>query len=206
MRVLLAAACMCALALSFAGSVEASGGTFGRVLSQTRLPDRLSARMAPADIVPSLVRVADAEHQRVAAAQLRLRSLGLYHGTTNGTLGPQTTAALAKYQAKLGLAVTGRLDKSTQYALTNDDLLRVCLARGFTATDCLGAIAQFYARIGEPEVAMPSAAAEPGGGQACDEAKDRPACAHAIAEMGVWLNTLPAPRTSEPASHAVPLR
>jgi hypothetical protein len=194
-RVLLAAG-MFALALSSMGSVEAASGAFGRIMPHARLPGLSSER---ADGTPSLVPVADAEHQRVAAAQLRLRSLGLYDGTTNGTLGPRTRAALSNYQAKVGLAVTGRLDDGTQYALAHDDLLRICLARGITATDCLGAIAQFYA---------PSAAPAPAAdaGEACGGAKDLPACAHAIAEMGVWFDTLPSSQAQEPAFHAAPLR
>jgi hypothetical protein len=212
MRVLLAAGCIFALALGSTGSVEASNGTFGRVVSQARLPGLLapseySLNSVPlASASPLLVPVADPEHQQVAAAQLRLHSLGLYDGTTNGTLGPRTRAALSNYQAQRGLPVTGQLDGSTQYALANDDLLRICLARGSSATDCLGAIAQFNAMRAQLELSTLSPAAGPEAGQACEAAKDISACTRAVAEMKAWFNTLSSSQAQDSASPAAPVR
>lgn len=131
--------------------------------------------------------VADAEHQRVERAQLRLRSLGLYHGTTNGTLGPQTRDALSEYQRKLKLPVTGRLDQRTAYALDNNDLIEICVARGVAATDCLGAIKQFYATFPEPGGKSSSATGDVNVGRACEGAKDVSDCASAVAAMSTWL-------------------
>lgn len=95
----------------------------------------------------ALIAVADTEHHRIAQAQLRLQSLGLYHGTTNGTLGPQTRSALSEYQRELNLPVTGQLDERTAYALENNDLLQICRKRGVGASDCLDAIKQFYSEL-----------------------------------------------------------
>lgn len=49
----------------------------------------------------------------VKKAQEVLRSKGFYSGKTDGLEGPQTHAAIRKYQKAEGLPVTGRLDAKT---------------------------------------------------------------------------------------------
>ncbi len=199
MRGLLAAACIFALALTCTGRVEAANGTVGRAVPQPGRAKSVVGDSFPRS-APLLVRVADAEHRRVAAAQLRLRSLGLYDGTTNGTLGPQTQAALSRYQAKVGLAVTGQLDRSTEYALTNNDLLGICLGRGFAATACLGVIEQYYATHAGQAGSTSAPAGDPRVKRACEGSEDFSACASAVAKMSAWLNTLP--QANEPPARS----
>lgn len=42
--------------------------------------------------------------------QIALESLGLYRGTVDGLMGPQTRAAIAGYQKTLGMDATGEID------------------------------------------------------------------------------------------------
>ena len=50
------------------------------------------------------------DESRVRAVQQRLNDLGFAAGKPDGKLGPQTRKAIQAYQARAGLAVTGRLD------------------------------------------------------------------------------------------------
>ncbi len=53
----------------------------------------------------------------VREAQRALRDLGYHPGPIDGTFGPQTRAALAKYQLAEKLTVTGQLDAETMERL-----------------------------------------------------------------------------------------
>jgi hypothetical protein len=53
----------------------------------------------------------------VSAVQSKLASLGYYHGTSDGVLGDQTEAALARYQQDQNLSVTGTVTAATLRAL-----------------------------------------------------------------------------------------
>jgi Putative peptidoglycan binding domain len=53
----------------------------------------------------------------VSAVQSKLASLGYYHGATDGILGDQTEAALARYQQDQDLSVTGTVNAATLQAL-----------------------------------------------------------------------------------------
>jgi peptidoglycan hydrolase-like protein with peptidoglycan-binding domain len=53
-------------------------------------------------------------------AQVELRNAGLYNGSLDGVLGPQTKQALGAFQHKNGLARTASLDAQTWDALTGD--------------------------------------------------------------------------------------
>ncbi|MFO7675732.1 MAG: peptidoglycan-binding protein [bacterium] len=53
----------------------------------------------------------------VERIQRRLRELGLYEGKVDGAVGTGTLAALAEFQRRRGLAVTGQLDARTVAAL-----------------------------------------------------------------------------------------
>ena len=45
--------------------------------------------------------------------QKKLKALGLYHGTVNGTPGSKTNAAIRRYQIRKGLTITGELNEET---------------------------------------------------------------------------------------------
>ncbi len=53
-------------------------------------------------------------------AQVELRYQGLYHGSLDGILGPETRQALAQFQKGNGLGRTGSLDAQTWQALIPD--------------------------------------------------------------------------------------
>ena len=53
----------------------------------------------------------------VSAVQSKLASLGYYHGATDGILGDETEAALARYQQDQDISVTGTVTAATLQAL-----------------------------------------------------------------------------------------
>jgi hypothetical protein len=59
---------------------------------------------------------------RVGQAQERLKAAGYDPGPIDGVLGPQTRAALRRYQASQGLPTTGALDEATRQVLLPTDL------------------------------------------------------------------------------------
>jgi N-acetylmuramoyl-L-alanine amidase len=64
--------------------------------------------------------VASQPSAEVRDAQLRLRSLGLYDGAIDGMWGPDTQAAVERFQRQHGLALTSRLDSATTRAMRID--------------------------------------------------------------------------------------
>jgi peptidoglycan hydrolase-like protein with peptidoglycan-binding domain len=179
MRRALPAACLIAL-LHIAASAPGEAASLALGASSLTAPLPQPSRL--------LVPVADAKHQRVAQAQRRLRALGLYHGTMNGTLGPQTRSALSVYQQKLNLPVTGQLDEVTAFSLENNELVEVCAAHGMAASKCLGAIEQFHAMLDASGGTAPPASADRIVRQACAGAQNAADCADAVAKMDAWLN------------------
>jgi peptidoglycan hydrolase-like protein with peptidoglycan-binding domain len=59
----------------------------------------------------------DAQRNVVASAQRALTQRGIYRHEINGVYGPDLEFSLRAYQARVGLAVTGRLDLGTLAAL-----------------------------------------------------------------------------------------
>jgi peptidoglycan hydrolase-like protein with peptidoglycan-binding domain len=53
-------------------------------------------------------------------AQVELRDQGLYNGSLDGILGPETKRALGQFQKNTGLGRTASLDAQTWEALTGD--------------------------------------------------------------------------------------
>jgi hypothetical protein len=56
----------------------------------------------------------------IVELQKRLASLGLNPGPIDGVIGPRTTASAQKYQAKVGRAVTGKVDRGLLALLRRD--------------------------------------------------------------------------------------
>jgi peptidoglycan hydrolase-like protein with peptidoglycan-binding domain len=71
-----------------------------------RVPDLLSTRKL------SLISKDD-----IRQAQLELRHAGLYSGSLDGLIGPQTKQALMKFQQDYGLERTATLDGSTMVTM-----------------------------------------------------------------------------------------
>ncbi len=61
-----------------------------------------------------------ASNGQVRKAQQHLRSRGYQAGTPDGLMGPQTIAALRRYQSANGLTVTGEVDTDTLDSLGID--------------------------------------------------------------------------------------
>jgi peptidoglycan hydrolase-like protein with peptidoglycan-binding domain len=55
--------------------------------------------------------------QEIRQAQMRLRQVGLNPGLADGVLGPSTSVALERFQARAGLSITGDLNQPTWDAL-----------------------------------------------------------------------------------------
>ncbi|HEV2552093.1 MAG TPA: peptidoglycan-binding domain-containing protein [Stellaceae bacterium] len=109
-----------------------------RVIIAALLGVSLSATLAVAEEA-RIVRespVDAAERQKVQSAQVLLHILGLYDGTTNGTLGPATRRALTTYQEKVGLPASGEPDQRTLFALAHPAAVAAC-GSAPTMADCL---------------------------------------------------------------------
>jgi murein DD-endopeptidase MepM/ murein hydrolase activator NlpD len=74
----------------------------------------IGAALAAAVLAPA---TAGAQSADVAALQVALRAKGLYAGTVDGVRGPQTSAAVQRFQARRGLAVDGVAGPATRRAL-----------------------------------------------------------------------------------------
>ncbi len=51
--------------------------------------------------------------ENLKLVQARLKAEGVYAGSVDGIMGPQTEAALRRYQEKEGLPVSGAVDEAT---------------------------------------------------------------------------------------------
>ena len=61
-----------------------------------------------------------ASNQQIRKTQQHLKSRGYQAGTADGIMGPQTIAALRRYQSANGLTVTGKVDSDTLDSLGID--------------------------------------------------------------------------------------
>jgi murein DD-endopeptidase MepM/ murein hydrolase activator NlpD len=78
-----------------------------------------------------------AGNSRVAAAQHALREKGVYAGSIDGVVGPETTDALRRFQASIGLPADGALGPPTRKALGLVELGARLLAYGAEGSDVL---------------------------------------------------------------------
>jgi peptidoglycan hydrolase-like protein with peptidoglycan-binding domain len=86
-------------------------GRLDETTLRSLLPERFEASRAPVDL---------SNRQVLQQAQRQLKALGFDPGVTDGTLGPQTEAALRAYQQAYRLPQTGRLDEVTTRSLLPD--------------------------------------------------------------------------------------
>ena len=83
----------------------------------TRFVPLLAAVLLSACAAPMQSRYVPPPAAEVSDAQQRLRGLGHYHGPIDGIWGPETQAAVERYQRNRGMMATARLDNSTMNAL-----------------------------------------------------------------------------------------
>jgi hypothetical protein len=133
--------------------------------------------------------VADVDHQEIATAQRLLRDLGLYRGTTNGTLGRRTRKALADYQEKFTLPVTGLPDQRTLYALNNPAAVQACRGSTWLMDDCLAAASRMNRFLEHASPRMQPSASDPVATETCERTQAPVAsCLNAVSQMDDWLN------------------
>jgi len=87
-------------------------GTFGPPIGPESSDAASAASRSPGSDAPETHAPAR-RPQFVREAQRALRDLGYFPGPIDGTVGPRTRAALAKYQSAEKLPVTGELDAET---------------------------------------------------------------------------------------------
>jgi peptidoglycan hydrolase-like protein with peptidoglycan-binding domain len=95
-------------------------GRLDETTLQSLLPERSEVSRAPQlSRGPEVSRTpVDLSNREVLRdAQRQLKALGFNPGSTDGTLGPQTEAALRAYQHSYRLPETGRLDEVTLHSL-----------------------------------------------------------------------------------------
>ena len=178
MRATFAAACIL-LALAMIAWIDTA---------TARNPLALGASPRPA----AIWLVSDGEHEQVAKAQHALQGLGLYNGTTNGTLGPQTRRALSDYQRKLRLPETGVLDGRTSLALAHREMVDACVERNIPIAECLDALSEFQSFAVPP--AAPVAPGNLAAERTCRNARVMIDCLDAEIRMNEWLGSLSATR------------
>jgi peptidoglycan hydrolase-like protein with peptidoglycan-binding domain len=131
-----------------------------------------------------------AERQKVQSAQVLLHILGLYDGTTNGTLGPATRKALAAYQEKLGLPASGEADARTLFALAHPAAVAAC-GGGAAMADCLDSRARSGDTVETPTPATTTntaAARQAGDTEPCADPKlPLEQCLQAVAKIDGFM-------------------
>ena len=83
-------------------------GKLDEMTLRSILPERFEATGVPLDL---------SSREVLQQAQRQLKALGFDPGSTDGTFGPQTEAALRAYQQAYRLPQTGRLDEATLHSL-----------------------------------------------------------------------------------------
>jgi peptidoglycan hydrolase-like protein with peptidoglycan-binding domain len=104
------------IALGIAGDIASSA-----------LDYAANATTATAVSMPAAVQTSDSaltgdalRRDDIRWAQLELRNRGLYRGSLDGILGPETTRALSQFQTVNGLGRTASLDAQTWETLTGN--------------------------------------------------------------------------------------
>jgi peptidoglycan DL-endopeptidase LytE len=94
-------------------------GRLDEATLRSLLPERSEVSGAPAPVMPRAP--VDLSNREVLRdAQRQLKALGFNPGSTDGTFGPQTEAALRAYQQAYRLPETGRLDETTGRSLLRE--------------------------------------------------------------------------------------
>ena len=103
------------LALGIAGTALDYAADAGNAVNASNMPQAQAFETSHVSRTDGSLRKDD-----IRWAQVELRNRGLYNGSLDGVLGPQTKQALDQFQAKNGLNRTSSLDARTWDALTGD--------------------------------------------------------------------------------------
>jgi peptidoglycan hydrolase-like protein with peptidoglycan-binding domain len=99
------------------GLVTAIGGTAISHASDRGTARDPSWKSAISGSLPNSQTVADLSKDDIREAQLELRRFGLYNGSLDGVIGPQTKGALMRFQKENRLEQTATLDPLTIVAM-----------------------------------------------------------------------------------------
>ena len=91
-----------------------------RIIAGVALAGMVLVRPVCAQNVPPLTYEQPLSPNAVQSLQERLRAAGVYNGAVDGVWGPDSVAALQRYQAAHQLQVTGQLNQATTAALGLD--------------------------------------------------------------------------------------
>jgi peptidoglycan hydrolase-like protein with peptidoglycan-binding domain len=80
-------------------------------------PEPSKAELSKTECKVDLTRWPNDKSDQAQAVQMLLRDLGYYRGTTNGTVGPQTRAAIREFQLAAGEGETGEIGEALFEAL-----------------------------------------------------------------------------------------
>ncbi len=103
------------LALGIAGTALDYAADASNAVNASNMPQAQAFETSHVSRIDDSLRKDD-----IRWAQVELRNRGLYNGSLDGVLGPQTERALDQFQAKNGLNRTSSLDARTWDALTGD--------------------------------------------------------------------------------------
>jgi peptidoglycan hydrolase-like protein with peptidoglycan-binding domain len=83
-------------------------------------PNAASSTSSSSGTAQDWIDAGDLSKDDIRWAQLELRNRGLYQGSLDGVIGPETKRALAEFQKSAGLARTATLDQPTADALVGN--------------------------------------------------------------------------------------
>ena len=81
---------------------------------------KVASSKLPASGASRGIAAADPSKDDIRWAQLELRNIGLYKGSLDGILGPETKRAVAQFQRNNGLNPTATVDDETMEVLTGN--------------------------------------------------------------------------------------
>src|ERR1700760_2117913 len=81
---------------------------------------KVTSSQLPASGGPRGTRAAEPSKDDIRGAQWELRSIGLYKGSLDGMLGPETKRAVEQFQRNNGLSPTATVDDETMEVLTGN--------------------------------------------------------------------------------------
>jgi peptidoglycan hydrolase-like protein with peptidoglycan-binding domain len=102
------------LALGVAGAALDFSADAGNTFSDAGMPSASQSLQTPPPAT------ADLTKDDIRQAQLELRNMGLYQGSLDGIVGPETKRALGQFQKNSGLHETATLDQQTLDALVGN--------------------------------------------------------------------------------------
>jgi len=106
------------LALGIAGAALDYSADAGDAVQNANAP--LASETSPSSPIAANLSAANLSKDDIRQAQLELRNMGLYSGSLDGVIGPETKRGLVQFQKDNGLHQTATLDPQTMNALVGN--------------------------------------------------------------------------------------